>query len=70
MYQAASRPPRPSDDLAQDLQALWRDATADSIGPALREARARVAAAPPEVQEELAELMLSLEQLERWLRSG
>lgn len=70
MYQAASRSPRPHDDLAQDLQALWRHATADSIGPAMREARARVSAAPPEVQAELAELMLSLEQLEQWLRAG
>lgn len=54
--------------LAQQLQALWDNATAESIGPALREARERVAEATPAVQEEVAELMQALEQLERWLR--
>lgn len=54
--------------LSQELQALWRTATPDSIGPALVAARQRVASAPPAVQAEVAEVMASLEQLERWLR--
>lgn len=53
--------------LARELEALWRDATPDTIGPALARAREQVAEAPPAVQEEVAELMMSLEQLERWL---
>jgi hypothetical protein len=68
VIQPAVNAPRPRSSLAEELQALWRSATADNIGPALREARERVAAAPPAVQEEVAELMVSLEQLERWLR--
>lgn len=68
MDRTVGGPPAPHHELAQDLQALWRSATADTIGPALDEARARVAAAPPAVQAEVAELMVSLEQLERWLR--
>ena len=58
----------PSSPLAHELQELWRSATPDSIGRDLVAARAKVEAAPVEVQEEVAELMMSLEQLERWLR--
>ena len=57
----------PASGLARELQALWREATAETIGPALARARAQVAQAPPRVREEVAELMISLEQLERWL---
>lgn len=58
----------PPSRLAHELQALWRTATADSIGPAMVVARRSVAAAPAAVRDEVAEVMASLEQLERWLR--
>jgi hypothetical protein len=64
-----SRTPDPfASRLSDELQALWRTATPDSIGPALVDARRRVASAPPAVQAEVAALLASLEQLERWLR--
>lgn len=69
MHHDTTLTPGPSASrLSHELQALWRTATPDSIGPALVSARQRVAASPPAVQEEVAELMASLEQLERWLR--
>jgi hypothetical protein len=58
----------PRSALAQELQALWRSATPDTIGPELVRARMLVADAPPPVQAEVAELMQALEQLERWLQ--
>lgn len=62
-------PPAPeASGLARELRELLRTATGDTIGPALRAARERVAAAPPEVREEVADLMNALERLERWLR--
>lgn len=67
VYPDTVNAPRDPSSLAEDLQALWRSATADTIGSALQEARARVAEASPAVQEEVAELLMSLEQLERWL---
>lgn len=57
-----------SSGLAKELKELLRTATGDTIGPALRAARERVASAPPEVRDEVAELMNALERLERWLR--
>jgi hypothetical protein len=62
-------PPSPeSSVLARELRELLRTATGDTIGPALRAARERVAAAPPDVRDEVGELMNALERLERWLR--
>lgn len=58
----------PPSRLAEELQALWRNATPDTIGPAMVVARASLEAAPPPVREEVSEVMQSLEQLERWLR--
>lgn len=57
----------PRSALARELQALWRSATPDTIGPELVRARTLVAEAPAPVQAEVAELMQALEQLERWL---
>lgn len=70
MYRSSSSSSPESSKLARELEELWRTATADTIGPALREARATVRAAPEEVQAEVADLLASLEQLERWLRDG
>lgn len=58
----------PANRLAHELQVLWRTATPDSIGPAMVVARRSVAAAPEAIRAEVAEVMASLEQLERWLR--
>ncbi|MDT8342179.1 MAG: hypothetical protein RQ751_11765 [Longimicrobiales bacterium] len=61
--------PRPSASaLAEELRALWRTATSDTIGPALREARLRILSAPQAERPELDDLLVSLEQLEHWLR--
>lgn len=68
MYRAAGKPSPSNQELAHELQMLWRGATADNIGPALKAARRKFAEAPPAVQAEVADLMASLENLERWLR--
>ena len=59
--------PPANSELGRELQALWQEATPETIGPALEAARAKVAAAPEAVRKEVEELMMSLEQLERWL---
>jgi hypothetical protein len=64
----ADPPSAESSVLARELRELLRTATGDTIGPALRAARERVAAAPPEIREEVGELMNALERMERWLR--